>query len=102
MPTFNSYGDAVLISKYYRRGKGIEVGDVVSFAHPIRPEERAMKRVLGMPGDFVCRDTPGTAAKEDAMIIQVCLLSDGNGEDRGTCANAMLSGSTGTLLACGR
>ena len=59
IPTFNSYGDAVLISKYYRRGRGVQVGDVVSYAHPIHPEQRAIKRVMGLEGDFVLRDTPG-------------------------------------------
>ena len=63
LPTFNSFGDAVLISKYHRRGRGVNVGDLVSFAHPVDAEQRAIKRVLGMPGDFVCRDTPGTSGK---------------------------------------
>ena len=71
MPTFNSFGDAVLISKYYRRGRGVQVGDIVSFVHPIDSEERAIKRVLGMPGDFVCRDTPGTGARAGTPMIQV-------------------------------
>ena len=69
MPTINSYGDSVLISKYYRRGRGIEVGDLVSFAHPINPQERAVKRIVGLPGDFVGRDTPGVG---EGMMIQVC------------------------------
>lgn len=68
LPTLESSGTSVLISKFYRRGRGIEVGDMVSFTHPIEPEFRAIKRVIGMPGDFVLRDTPG---KGDGMMIQV-------------------------------
>ena len=34
------------------------VGDVVSIKHPMFPGVGASKRVLGMPGDFVGRDTP--------------------------------------------
>ena len=71
LPTFNSFGDAILISKYYRRGRGVQVGDVVSFAHPVNSEDRAIKRVVGMPGDVVCRDTPGVG---EGLMVQVRLL----------------------------
>lgn len=69
MPTINSYGDGVLISKLYRRGKGVEVGDVVSFGSPVEPGTQAIKRVIGMEGDWVCRDTPGVGK---GTMIQVC------------------------------
>ncbi|MCJ1248956.1 hypothetical protein MMC30_006177 [Trapelia coarctata] len=65
LSTLNVVGDFVWVNKRYRRGKGISVGDVVSVKHPWFPETRASKRVLGMPGDFVLRDTPG---KGSAMI----------------------------------
>lgn len=68
LPTFNSSGDCVLTSKWYRRGRGIQVGDIVSYEHPIRPGERAIKRVIGLEGDFVLRDTPGVG---DGVMIQV-------------------------------
>ena len=67
LPTFNSFGDWVVLSKFYRRGRNVEVGDVVSFRHPVDEDSRAVKRVLGMPGDFVCRDTPGVGDR----IVQV-------------------------------
>lgn len=72
LPTLNSYGDWVLISKYYRRGRGIEVGDLVSYDHPVEEEVQGVKRVLGLEGDFVLRDSPGTSGK----MIQVCLRSN--------------------------
>lgn len=65
LPTIQSFGDYVLISKYYRRGRGVQVGDIVSFRHPVREGEFAMKRVIGMQGDFVLMNTPD---RSDAMI----------------------------------
>jgi hypothetical protein len=65
MPTIFSFGECVCLSKYYRRGRGIAVGDLVSFKHPIKHGEHALKRVIGLPGDLVLMNTPG---KSDAMI----------------------------------
>jgi signal peptidase I len=65
LPTLNSWGDWLLISKRYRRGRDVGVGDIVSFKHPSNANMRAVKRIVGMPGDFVLRDTPG---KNDAML----------------------------------
>lgn len=70
LPTIAVRGDWVWIDKAYRRGRGITVGDVVSMKHPLMPEEGAIKRVLGMPGDLVLRDTPGVEGGR-GMMIQV-------------------------------
>lgn len=71
-PTFNPRGDWLLISRMHRNGKGIEVGDVVRFNHPTFLGVHGAKRVLGMPGDFVCRDQPySTKAGEQPDMIQV-------------------------------
>jgi inner membrane protease subunit 1 len=64
LPTLSVTDDVVIISRLYRRGKDIKVGDVVSFDGVVEPG-RVIKRVLGMPGDYVLRDTPG---QSDAMI----------------------------------
>ena len=64
-PTMNSTGDWLLLSKRYRRGRDIKVGDMVSYKHPIHQDSYWVKRVVAMPGDFVLRDTPGTSG---AMI----------------------------------
>ena len=76
LPTLNTAGDWVWLNKLYRRGKGIVVGDLVSIKHPWFPELRASKRVLGMPGDFVLRDTPGmgSAMIQVSWHLQVQLL----------------------------
>jgi inner membrane protease subunit 1 len=76
LPTVNMYGDFVWISKMYRRGRGIEVGDLVSFKSPVVVGEDAIKRVVGMEGDFVLVNTPGNS---DAMI-QVRLVDAKNVE----------------------
>lgn len=64
MPTLSVRGDSVVVAKRYRRGRGVRVGDVVHIKHPV-PEYRghgAVKRIVGMEGDFVLRGTaPGPA-----------------------------------------
>lgn len=66
LPTFAFQDDWVIISKRYGRGRGIKVGDIVSFWIPIRPGVAGIKRVIGMPGDFVLMNTPGSGS--DQMI----------------------------------
>lgn len=79
LPTINWEGDWILISKFHRRGYGVNVGDLVSYYHPIRQGYKGVKRVVGMPGDFVLRDTPG---KGDGWMVQVpeghCWLAGDN------------------------
>lgn len=76
-PTFNPRGDWLLISRMHRNGKGIEVGDIVRFSHPSFFGVHAAKRVIGMPGDFVCRDQPfSTEAGKQPDMIQVSSLRD--------------------------
>ena len=48
----------------------MQIGDVVSYRHPIESEQRAIKRVIGLPGDFVLRDTPLVGGNK-GMMIQV-------------------------------
>lgn len=70
LPTLSSFGDWVIISKWYRRGRGIKVGDLVSFHHPVKEREHAVKRVVGLSGDLVLMNTPG---KSDYMIQVLAL-----------------------------
>lgn len=70
LPTLEVVGDWVLVSKTYRRGRGVAVGDLVSFDSVVEPGQQVIKRVLGLQGDYVLRDTPGTNDK----MIQVCGL----------------------------
>lgn len=68
LPTINMQGDSVIISKLYRRGKNVRIGDMVSFDHPVDQQVQSIKRVVGLEGDWVCRDTPGVG---DGKVIQV-------------------------------
>jgi inner membrane protease subunit 1 len=65
LPTLPSFGSYVIINKYYRRGRGVTVGDIVSFKHPVRRGDFAVKRVMGLEGDFVLMYAPGA---NDAML----------------------------------
>ena len=67
LPTFEVLGDNVLMSRYFRRGRGIEVGDIIVFDSVVRPGEKVIKRVLGLEGDYVTMDTPGNGS--DRMIL---------------------------------
>lgn len=67
MPTLAVRGDCVLVAKRYRRGRGVRVGDVVQIKHPV-PEYRghgAVKRIVGMEGDFVLRGMPAGSRVEE-------------------------------------
>ncbi|KAL2151964.1 hypothetical protein VTH82DRAFT_5148 [Thermothelomyces myriococcoides] len=57
LPTFEVLGEWLLVSKLHRFGRGVEVGDVVAYNIPIN-DEVGVKRVLGLPGDYVLMDTP--------------------------------------------
>jgi inner membrane protease subunit 1 len=62
VPTIPAHFDGrpyVLFSCLHRRGRGVKVGDVIAYTHPIFPNEVGCKRIIGMPGDFVSVVTPG-------------------------------------------
>ncbi|GKZ22912.1 hypothetical protein AbraIFM66951_009340 [Aspergillus brasiliensis] len=69
-PTFSPRGDYLLISRVHKHGRGIQIGDVVRFYHPTFLGVNGAKRVIGLPGDFVCRDLPFSTevGKEGEMI----------------------------------
>ena len=69
LPTFLVINESFVISKHYRRGRDVKVGDVVNYNIPDARGEEGVKRVIGMPGDYVLLNSP--AAKNDNMI-QVC------------------------------
>ena len=79
LPTFEVTGDSVIVSRYYRRGRGIKVGDMVSFDSVVEPGESVLKRVLGLQGDYVLRDTPGTT-ESMIQVSMKTILVDGQAE----------------------
>ncbi|KAI9882524.1 MAG: translation elongation factor Tu [Watsoniomyces obsoletus] len=68
LPTIHVRDDFLIISRRHVRGRDIRVGDVVSYWHPVEAHVSVVKRVIGMPGDFVLRDTPGS---DSDMMIQI-------------------------------
>lgn len=80
LPTMSVIGDWVLISKLHRRGRDIKVGDIIAFDSVVEPDERVIKRVIGMEGDYVLRDTPGGEGQVmSKVMIQVSLRYVGCG-----------------------
>lgn len=81
LPTLAVQGDSVLVSSFYRHGRGVKVGDIISFKHPCEPEAAAVKRVVGMPGDFVMRDVHDEGnGKGRETMLQVCVCEAYKGE----------------------
>eukprot|EP00842_Homolaphlyctis_polyrhiza_P007041 jgi/Hompol1/926/HPOL_005460-RA len=78
LPTLNIAGDVVLterISWYFLRR--ISFGDVVLCDSPIDPTRTVCKRVMGLPGDLVCKDP--TEAEPEWIVVPkgtVWLLGD--------------------------
>ncbi|KAI0470970.1 peptidase S24/S26A/S26B/S26C [Xylariaceae sp. FL0804] len=78
LPTFAAAEEYYVADRRYRRGgngngnggdsgggsgggRGLRVGDCVLYAIPVEPSAGAVKRVVGMPGDYVLRHSPGGA-----------------------------------------
>ncbi|KAG4026417.1 hypothetical protein MFRU_041g00610 [Monilinia fructicola] len=66
LPTISIQHDWFLIDRAYRCGKGVQVGDIVTFDSVVEPGQKAFKRVLGLEGDCVMIGTPGSG--DDQMI----------------------------------
>ncbi|KAF2970034.1 hypothetical protein GQX73_g3495 [Xylaria multiplex] len=62
MPTFLATNEWFVTDKRYRRGRGVQVGDCVVYSIPVKPGEEGLKRVMGMPGDYVLLNSPPSSA----------------------------------------
>ncbi|OAA51453.1 Peptidase S24/S26A/S26B/S26C [Metarhizium rileyi] len=69
LPTFTVDGDWIAADMRHRLGRGITVGDLVLYKIPIFANQNGVKRVIGMPGDYVSLGTPGE--KGEHHMIQV-------------------------------
>lgn len=67
VPTIPAKGSWILISSLHRRGRNIQVGDVITYTHPIFANKAGCKRVIGMPGDFVSVVTPGRLQDDEGV-----------------------------------
>lgn len=54
----------LLYSSLHRRGRGVKVGDVIIYTHPLFPKDSGCKRIIGMPGDFVAVVTPSRGGED--------------------------------------
>ncbi|KAF2501978.1 LexA/Signal peptidase, partial [Lophium mytilinum] len=71
-PTLAVRGDLWICSKRHRRGRNVKVGDIISFSHPVLSGLGGVKRVVGMPGDFVLAGTPGVDGGDEGVgMVQV-------------------------------
>ncbi|KAF4120616.1 mitochondrial inner membrane protease subunit 1 [Geosmithia morbida] len=71
VPTFSVSGDSVLVDLTHarnRRGQ-LRVGDLVVYRIPISPDANGMKRIIGMPGDYVVAGTPGERGEESMLQV---------------------------------
>lgn len=72
LPTFTVDGDWILCDHTRRYGRGVKVGDLVVYRIPVFTNQWGVKRVTGMPGDYVSVGTPGEPG--DGLMIQVRLI----------------------------
>jgi inner membrane protease subunit 1 len=69
LPTFLVAGESLAIDKTARHGRRIQVGDLVAYKIPTDPNDIGVKRVIGLPGDYVSIGTPGERGAD--YMIQV-------------------------------
>lgn len=72
LPTFTVDGDWIAADMRYRLGRGVKVGDLVLYKIPIFSSQNGVKRIIGMPGDYVSLGTPGEPGED--QMIQVSLV----------------------------
>lgn len=66
VPTFTVAGEGLVINRLCRYGRNVKVGDLVAYDIPIN-KEIGVKRVIGLPGDYVLLGSPG----ESQDMLQV-------------------------------
>lgn len=69
LPLFEVWGQGAVTSRAHAHGRGIKVGDVVKFKLPVT-EDEAIKRVMGMPGDFVLAGSPDRGGEGDMIQVR--------------------------------
>ncbi|KAJ3516071.1 hypothetical protein NM208_g14894 [Fusarium decemcellulare] len=74
LPTFTVDGDWILCDHTRRYGRGVSIGDLVVYRIPVFTNQWGVKRVTGMPGDYVSVGTPGEPGEE--LMIQVHPTTD--------------------------
>ncbi|KAK6533552.1 IMP1 inner mitochondrial membrane peptidase-like [Orbilia ellipsospora] len=70
LPTLPTSG-SVIINRLNSRGRGIKVGDLIAAHRPDDLDIMFLKRVVGMPGDYVVVDPMATGRGEETMMVRV-------------------------------
>ncbi|KAB5563247.1 peptidase S24/S26A/S26B/S26C [Coniochaeta sp. 2T2.1] len=70
LPTVEVSDEWLITSKRHRYGRGVGVGDLVVYKIPIFPNMDGMKRVLGMPGDYVLVGSPESGGDDMIQVPQ--------------------------------
>ncbi|KAI0865749.1 peptidase S24/S26A/S26B/S26C [Xylaria cubensis] len=81
MPTFLATSEWFVTDKRYRRGRDVQVGDCVVYSIPVKPGEEGVKRVMGMPGDYVLLNTPPLIAGPGNNAVGVDRAGRGVGSE---------------------
>lgn len=71
LPTFAVDGDWLVADMTCRLGRGVSVGDLILYKIPIFSNQNGVKRIIGMPGDFVSLGTPGMAGQDKTIQVGV-------------------------------
>lgn len=66
LPTFLVWNEYFVTDHSFRRGRNVKVGDCVVYTIPVEPRDQGVKRIIGMPGDYVLLNSPGS--KNDDMM----------------------------------
>ncbi|KAL6849059.1 hypothetical protein ACO1O0_008589 [Amphichorda felina] len=66
LPSFSVAGDWISIDMTHARNRrrALRVGDIISYRLPYSPDGMGIKRLIGLPGDYVCHGTPGTRGED--------------------------------------
>ncbi|KAF3930607.1 hypothetical protein ABW19_dt0205028 [Dactylella cylindrospora] len=71
LPTFPNTTSSILMNHLYSRGRGVKVGDLVTANRPDEMGVMLLKRVIGMPGDYVVVDPIAAGRGEETMMVRV-------------------------------
>ncbi|KAK6516771.1 hypothetical protein TWF506_006660 [Arthrobotrys conoides] len=70
LPTLPTSG-SVVVNNLYSRGRGIKVGDLIAAHRPDDMDVMLLKRVIGMPGDYVVVDPMAAGSGGETMMVRV-------------------------------
>lgn len=76
LPSFAIFGEWLGTDMRCRLGRGVGVGDLVMYRIPIKRNDVGVKRIIGMPGDYVLAGTPGQPGQKTMIQVGVSYVSE--------------------------